>query len=271
MIGDLVAKPGATVFNGGPVPGGGGEGSIYLGVLFALGATMIFWAFARRAKAWQIASISAAAVILTQVATPGPAGTGVLYPPLVRMTLIPGHTNAWVVFYPVIPWLGVTGLGVLFGKLLRQDTSRARHVAAWAGLALLLLFALVRTIGGFGNLNVVPAGWMGFLNVVKYPPSLSFLTLTLSVNLLLMAAWLRLSPRLQRLYEPLVLFGRTALFFYLAHLYVYSLLGSLFRTGCSLPVMCGVWLAGLAILYPLCRWYNLFKRLRPPTSPWRFF
>ena len=126
-------------------------------------------------------------------------------------------------------------------------------------------------MGGFGNLNEVPPGWMGFLNLVKYPPDLSFLAITLSVNLLLIAMWSKVPPGFGKPANPLVLFGQTALFFYLVHLWLYCLLGSLFRAGCSLPVMYAVWLAGLVILYPLCYRYNSFKRRKPPASLWRFF
>ena len=86
-----------------------------------------------------------------------------LYSPLIRLLVIPGHTNMWLVFYPVLPWLGVTGLGLLFGRLLHRDADRAERVAGWTGLGFLVLFVIIRTTGGFGNLNEVPAGWMGFL------------------------------------------------------------------------------------------------------------
>ncbi len=268
MAETLMAKSGMTAL--GAVPGGGGSAT-YLGVLFALGSTMAFWAVARRAGTWLIIVISLSAIMVTQIATPGPTGTDILYTPLVRAALIPGHTDGWIVFYPVIPWLGVTGLGILFGRLLMGDPRLTWNLSAWAGAGLALVFALVRVTGGFGNLNAVPPGWMGFLNVVKYPPALSFLAVTLSVNLLLIALWSKFSPRFGRPANPLVLFGRTALFFYLVHLWLYCLLGALFRAGHSLPVMYAAWLAGLVILYPLCYWYNRFKGQKPPTSLWRFF
>jgi len=203
--------------------------------------------------------------------TPGAEHTSVLYSPLLRLLVIPGHTNIWQVFYPVAPWVGVTGLGLLFGKLLLRDTHRACRVASWTGLGLLVLFVIIRTVGGFGNLNEVPAGWMGFLNVVKYPPSLAFLTLTLGINLLLMGIWRRAESHLQSRYYPLLVFGRVALFFYLLHLWVYSLLGLLFKAGSGLVEMYGFWLLGLVILYPICYRYNRFKSSTPLASLWRFF
>jgi uncharacterized membrane protein len=112
---------------------------------------------------------------------------------------------------------------------------------------------------------------MGFLNVTKYPPSLAFLTMTLGMNLLLMGMWRWAEPCLQSRYHPLLVFGQVALFFYLLHLWVYSLLGLFFRAGSDLATMYGLWLLGLAILYPFSYQYNRFKGYKPVTSLWRFF
>src|SRR5208337_2340528 len=79
LLGDLPAGPGLPVIRGGPMPGGGTGGVVYLGVLYALGGAMVFWAFMRRAPWWLIAALSAAAVAATQVAMPGPDRTSVLY------------------------------------------------------------------------------------------------------------------------------------------------------------------------------------------------
>jgi uncharacterized membrane protein len=270
-VGDLFVDPGVMVFRGGGVPGGGTGSMIYLGVLFALGGAMVFWAFVRRAPLWLIGLISLVSAVATQLVTPGPDHTGTLYSPLVRMLMIPGHTNTWVVFYPVVPWLGATGMGLLFGDLLQRDAERAGRVAGWTGLGFLMLFVILRAIGGFGNLHEVPAGAMGFLNVTKYPPGLDFLTVTMGMNLLLTAFWKRIGPCLQNDYHPLLLFGRVALFFYLLHLWVYGLLGLFSTGGSGLGTMYGFWLLGLLILYPLCYWYNGFKHRKPLTSLWRFF
>ncbi len=271
ILGDLSVRPGVMVIRGGGVPGGGTEGMIYLGVLFALGGAMVLWALMRRLPSWLIGLISLAAVLITQMVIPGPDHASFLYSPLLRLLVIPGHTNMWLVFYPVLPWMGVTGLGLLFGRLLNGDTHRFKRVAGWTGLGFLVLFVVIRTTGGFGNLNEVPAGWMGFLNVVKYPPSLAFLTITLGINLLLLEMWRWAEPRFQSRYHPFLVFGRAPLFFYLLHLWVYSLLGLLFRFGTGWVTMYCFWLLGLVILYPLCYWYNGFKCHKPVTSFWRFF
>ena len=271
MFGDLSAAHGAEIIRGGPMPGGGTDGLIYLGVLFALGAAMVFWSIGRRASPWLIASISLAAVATTQLFTPGPDHAQALYPVFLRVLLIPGHTNVCVVLYPVVPWLGVTGFGLLFGRLVRTDARAAARTAGWSALALLLLFLAVRAGGALGNLNDAPSGWMGFLNVVKYPPSLSFLAITLSINLALISLWPWAETCLRRASHPLLVFGRAALFFYLFHLWIYGIIGLFFRSGCGLATMYLFWLVGLALLYPACSLYNRFKQRKPLDSVWRFF
>lgn len=268
-FGDLFMAPGAMTFRGG-VPGTGSGEDLYLGVLFALGGAMVFWALMRRSSSPVIALISLAAILATQWVTPDRNHVSFPYSPFMRILIIPGYTNGWTVFYPLIPWLGVTGLGLLFGRLLHLKPLRVGRIAAWAAAGCLILFILVRSIGTFGNLNDVPPGWMGFLNVVKYPPSLSFLAITLAINFVLIAAWMRLESTLQSRFHPLLVFGRAPLFFYLLHLWLFALLGILFREGSSLATMCLVWLVGLVILYPPCFQYAPFKNRKPVTSLWRF-
>jgi uncharacterized membrane protein len=268
-FGDRFAARGAMTFRGG-IPGAGSGEDVYFGVLFALGGAMIFWALMRRASSWVIALISLAAILATQWVTPDRNHASFPYSAILRLLIIPGYTNTWVVFYPVIPWLGVTGLGLLFGRLLHRDPFRARLIVASAAAGCLILFILVRSLGSFGNLNEVQPGWMGFLNVVKYPPSLSFLAVTLSINFALIAVLMRLESALQSRFHPLLVFGRTPLFFYLLHLWIFALIGILFTRGGSLVTMYLVWFLGLAILYPLCFQYGRFKIRRPVTSLWRF-
>ena len=86
---------------------------------------MVFWAFFRRSSPWIIGLISLGAVLVTQVVTPGVGHISTLYSPFVRLLAVPGHTDVCEVFYPVLPWLGVTGLGLLFGILLQREACRA--------------------------------------------------------------------------------------------------------------------------------------------------
>lgn len=255
--------PPGTVYEGGMV--------IVVQQLLVLGGGMVFWAFLLRAPKWLIIAVSLAAVVITQLVTPGAEQRAVEYPVIVRLLLIPGNTGILWVRNPLIPWLSATGLGVLFGQLLRQDPRRAGRSAGWTGLAFLGVFALTR-ITGLSNFNPPPPGWMGLLTATKYPPDIAYLSMTLGITLLLMSGWHWIESYLHRGFHPLITFGRSALFFYLLHIWIYSIIGALFfRGGAGLLTLYAVWLLGLVILYPLCRWYGNFKRTTPVTSIWRFF
>ena len=107
--------------------------------------------------------------------------------------------------------------------------------------------------------------------MTKYPPSLAFIMLTLGVDLLLLALFSEAGEGLKKWGNPPLTFGRTALSFYIAHLYLYALIGLAFPMGTSLPLMYPFWAIGLLILYPLCRWYGEFKQRKAPGLVWRFF
>jgi len=114
-------------------------------------------------------------------------------------------------------------------------------------------------------------GWVAFLNLTKYPPSLAYLLVTLGIDLLLLAFLSRREEILKRWGKPLLVFGRTALFFYIAHLYVFALMGLAFPKGVPLGWMYLFWLGGLALLYFLCSWYARFKARKAADSVWRMF
>ena len=61
--------------------------------------------------------------------------------------------------------------------------------------------------------------------MVKYPPSVAFLLLTLGVDMLLLGLLARAESVAKVVLQALVGFGRTPLFFYLTHLYLYAYMG----------------------------------------------
>lgn len=253
-------------------PGGGGDVILlHFGVLYALGATMIFWSFFLRFGSAVFVSLSIIAILATQSLIPGADNAGFLYSPWLRLLLIPGQTGIWQVFYPFIPWLGLTGLGLAFGRLLRQNRNRAYRSALIGGTAFLLLFGLLRALGSFGDFHTPASGWIDFLNLTKYPPSLEFILLTLGVDLLLLFLLSKVETQLRSWGQSLLVFGSTALFFYVAHLYLYALMGFAFPNGTSFTLMYFLWFCGLVLLYPICLWYKRFKEQKPPESVWRFF
>jgi uncharacterized membrane protein len=252
-------------------PGGGNGVMLHFGVLYGLGATMIVWALFLRFRLIFVVLLSICSIFFTQWLTPGTSEATILYSPILRLILIPGQTGIWQVFYPVIPWLGLTGFGIVFGKSLLQNRDKAYRIAFIVGITFLLLFIAIRLMGGFGNFHSSNNGWISFLNVTKYPPSLSFIFVTLGIVFLILFLLSRMEHRLDLVGRPFIVFGRAALFFYLVHLYLYLLIGFAFPGGTSYPILYLFWFIGLFILFPLCLWYGRFKRKKPVESIWRFF
>ena len=254
-------------------PGGGGQVWFHFGVLYALGMTMILGSVLIRLKPALIFGISVATILFTQWLIPGPSQAQGLFSPLLRMILIPGQTGPMQVFYSFLPWLGCVGFGLIFGRWLLLDERKAYRKALIFGIVSLFLFVVVRVAGGFGNIHPPESlGWMDLLHVTKYPPSLAFLFLTLGIVLVCLFLLSRSDKALKSWGNPLLVFGRSALVFYILHLYLFGIVGLFFAPqGSGIPLMYIFWLLGLVLLYPLCLWYGKFKSRKAQESLWRFF
>jgi hypothetical protein len=125
---------------------------------------------------------------------------------------------------------------------------------------------------------------LSFLNVLKYPPSLLFLLLTLGAGILALPWFERVGQSWGS--RVVITFGRVPLLFYVGqwitvHLLAISAgylagqpIGWLFtglldrpasnpgNLGFSLWVVYALWLLGLLLLYPVCRWFADVKRRR---------
>jgi uncharacterized membrane protein len=199
-----------------------------------------------------------------------------------------------IVGYPLVPWIAVMALGFCAGPLFLMERQRRRRRLVAIGAAALLWFVAERAINGYGD----PVPWatqpspvytvLSFLNTTKYPPSLDFLLMTLSPALLALA-WLD-RPGLKPS-NPLVVFGRVPLFYFVLHFYLAHLAAVLLafvRYGVSawtfvfhrVPSMGGpatlfppgfgedlwvvylVWGGIVLALYPACRWFGDLKARR---------
>jgi len=245
---------------------------VYVGVLFALGGTMILGSLLLWLKPPALLVLTVALAVGTELLVPNAAVWGQRNGPLDLLLLLSGGDSHLWSNYPVLPWLKFVTFGMLFGHWLLDDARKAFGRALKLGGALLLAFVVVRYLNGFGNVRPrVGDGWISFLNVVKYPPSIAFSLLTMGANLLLLGLFGLASPRLQRLLQPLAVFGRAPLFFYVLHLFLYAGLGLwLTPAGTSIAGMYPYWLAGLLLLFPLTWWYGRWKQRQPPNSVLRF-
>lgn len=247
--------------------------TLLLQVLFALGAGMILMIPLRRLPTAALVGLGIAWFVLGELVTaqlwqpPAPPD-----PPWIAALVGVLERDGVVILYPAIPWTAMMAIGWGLGRWLRHEVSAGRGVPvpalACAGAVLLGVFAVVRGLNGYGNLWLLRAddSLVQWLHVSKYPPSLAYASLELGLLGLGLAAAAAIERRVVvRRDGPLLVFGQTALFFYLLH---FPLLGGaamalgLFQHG-GLTETYLASLGVLAVMYPLCRWYRGVKQARP--------
>ncbi|PSJ16822.1 DUF1624 domain-containing protein [Nitrosomonas supralitoralis] len=181
------------------------------------------------------------------------------------ITFAPVFDEVYTVLYPALPWLGIMLLGWVFGQRLISTQSvswAADRLLMTIGCFLLTLFVVIRGLDGYGNMFMYLEGntLTQWLHVSKYPPSLAYTLLELGLIAIILALLMRLESikKIINPNGPVLVFGQTALFFYLAHFCVLAVLKSLFERG-SLEQTYWITLAVLIILYPICRIYRSLK------------
>ncbi|MFW9777731.1 MAG: DUF1624 domain-containing protein [Candidatus Heimdallarchaeota archaeon] len=282
-------------------------GSGYFGVLAAIGVGLIIYAFLRRLSTKIVLGFSLflvlsplfAGFIWNPIMEAGshPVNFSILYPGVILDPIlsINPELQTWIRtilhwpqfpygLYPLDPWLGVMGLGIVFGRWLlkqQEDKKTTRDISKKLGLTggiALILFFFVRTLLGLpstyfpiwsANGVLIENAFMiqNYFWMSKYPPSIVFLLWTLGGMCLALAAgfYLQENEKFQKWASGILLFGSTALFFYCTHLLIYGavpvVLGlvKLF----SIQVTLLVWILGLLILYPLCIRFKQIKRRYP--------
>ena len=171
----------------------------------------------------------------------------------------------WVGLYPIIPWIGVMGLGWSFGSYLSEvDIKKTENLALPFGLAGFLsigFFFLVRWGNGYGNLLLRGgSSVIEWLYVSKYPPSLAFLLWTLGWMSIFLAVGLVLENASWiegGLNGVILTFGRNPLFFYITHLWFYRRNSN---TYLEVWQTFFLWVIGLVVLWQLCIRYEKVKR-----------
>ncbi|KAL8942732.1 MAG: hypothetical protein Q9216_001480 [Gyalolechia sp. 2 TL-2023] len=195
--------------------------------------------------------------------------------------------------FPPLAWLSPAILGLLYGRIILSRKWKAYTINAGNalfGVFLMLLFVLTRLLH-LGNLsenclrmpeqiaspgrNEYLASFRSFFYIVKYPPSFAFVAFTMSINFFLLAVFGTLSEKAARRIPGLLVFGQSALFFYILHLLLFFCL--------SFPVK--RWFGheldridpttGRPAVgtegRPAVMWYGRFKSTRGVSSVWRFF
>ena len=183
-----------------------------------------------------------------------------------------GIPDVIAVGYPMLPWLSMMIFGWVFGRWLlsRRDEPnaevRSARLMTWIGIGSLAVFAVVRGFNTFGNQQLfrLDASWVQWLHVSKYPPSVAFTALELGLMCLILAGLFLLQRRQGddvNYSNPVLVFGQTAFFFYVVHIFFYEttarLLGLYQANGLLASTVAMT--VGLVVLYPVCRWYRGFK------------
>ena len=237
---------------------------LQLGVLYAIGMSMIGLIALRRLPAAVVAAIGIA------ILAGGEAVTATLDPTtiLTAATLAGGTFPTVWFLYPFLPWTGMMLIGWALGMRL---VHRGLGVRDWLALTAVAAatFVIVRGIDGYGNawLHRRDGSWVEWLHVSKYPPSLSYAALELGIAFALLAAfWRWRAP-----WRPLVVLGQTALFYYCLHAHILKFaaraMGEYRELGLGATAIS--WAVVLVALYPACLWYRRVKQ-RHPHSVLRF-
>ncbi len=247
-----------------------GPGHVLLQVLYAIGASLLCMIPLRRLPAGVLLALALglffggeALMDLGLWLCGGQPGL-----PL-ALLLTGGRFGPLIVGYPLLPWLSCMLLGWCFGRVFERwrDQGVLVRRLAGAGALGLCLFAVVRGLNGYGNALLLrdDGSLVQWLHVSKYPPSLSYAALELSLAAVALALLLGLRGASGRLLGTLGTLGRTAFFYYLLHAHV-LVLGAV---GLGLHKASGLLATYLAtgaailLLLPLCRRYDAYKRAHP--------
>jgi uncharacterized membrane protein len=252
-----------------------GSGNLLFGVLFAIGVSMIAMAWLRRLP-WQ--ALLAVGVVWFAA---GELLTGLLWhppgsaSPLIALTIATDSGGPVVIKYAVVPWLAIMAMGWAFGQhISRAAAGQVRfstmRVLAVGGLLLLAVFVVVRWNAGYGDMFLHRAdnSWQQWLHVSKYPPSLTYAALELGLTWLALAWLMRIEPVIGvRPNGVFLVFGQTAMFFYMAHRLAFEIPATYFglRGVGDLTTTYIVAVLALAALYPACRWYRTVKAANPAS------
>lgn len=199
-----------------------------------------------------------------------------------------GGSHLMFVLYALLPWTGVLLMGYIFGPIYNAsfDPRRRKTILLLASAVAFVLFIMLRYTNLYGD----PAPWspqrnatftlLSFLNTSKYPPSLMYLCMTLSVSLLVLALTEGIRGKIATFF---ITYGNVPFFYYVLHFYLIRILTIivfflqgfgkkdivspnnpfLFTPpgfGFSLAGAYLMWLAIILALYYPCKWFSNYKR-----------
>jgi uncharacterized membrane protein len=252
-----------------------GSGRWTFQVLLAIGLAMMCMAPLRRLPSWALLALGLGWIAGGEYVTDwfwNPPGSS---SPLAALFVATYGSATMIIKYPLIPWLAMMMLGWVLGRhIVRFNLGTARvsprTVLLVAGVAALVVFAVVRDLHGYGDMFLHRADntWEQWLHLSKYPPSLTYTTLELGLMCVGLALLMTIEPIIGvRQNGVFLVYGQTAMFFYLVHRLTFEIPATYFglRGAGDLTTTYIVAAAMLVVLYPACRWYRSFKAAHPDS------
>jgi uncharacterized membrane protein len=250
-----------------------GSGRWTFQVLLAIGVSMICMAPLRRLPTWALLTVSLGWIAFGEIVTGWfwtPPGNSSVPAAFLVATF---GSPTMVIKYPVLPWLAVMMLGWVFGRhLIRFAAGKSKvsgkKALCISGVAGLLVFAVVRGIGSYGDmfLHRTDNSWQQWLHISKYPPSLTYYSLELGILFLCLALLRTIEQRIGlRENGVFYVFGQCAMFFYLVHRLTFETAATYFglRGIDGLGATYGAAAVMVVLLYPACLWYRGLKAAHP--------
>lgn len=242
------------------------HGRIIFQVLYGIGSAYMLMAVLRRLPDRAALALGLALIAGGELLVGAAMRNGAPSLPA-QLLLTGGQRGRLIIAYPTLHWLAILLLGWAWGRRLVTRPGARQTAArdlARAGVAALALFAVLRGWNAYGNMRLLrdSASPIQWLHVSKYPPSIAYDALELGLMAVILAGLFRLAE--QRTANPnglLMVLGQTPMFFYLLHFALLvqtaRLLGVQGKLGLGATYLGAA--AVIAALYPVCRWYRVYK------------
>ena len=263
--------------------------SFNFGVIWCLGISMIFLAAIIHLKMKHILIISLLILFGHNLLDTIPIQDNFLWSILHEKRNFNIFSIHFIIYYPIIPWIGVMSLGYYFGAFYDKDynAKRRRKIFNLIGISSLLLFIVFRSINQYGNhhkwetYDTLIQTIYSFLEPTKYPPSLTFLLLAFGIMFLILG---NIENTKRQISEFFSVFGRVPFFVYIIHIFIIHFFSVVFyrltlmyrhyeisnsanpnseislERGTSIGITFLIWIGIIIILYPLCKKFWAYKQ-----------
>lgn len=217
---------------------------IYFGVITALALTLLLITLIMPLMKKYGLIIGLLSIVFSQVAINNQAilNSSSL---ITRFILVPGVYKDSYVLYVVLPWFGLACLGAYLSGKKNAPYFKLSTFG-------FMLFFMVQFIYLDKPLTIIEG-----LTIVKYPPSIAFLSVTMAINFLLIGLIKKIAEN--KLLVFLKTYGKSSLFFYITHLYLYAFIGR-FTESNTYSTLYLSWILGIVLLYYPCKYYLIMKR-----------